>query len=476
MKYFAADFGKSSCYSVFNAGTALCTDSNGQPCLKEYDGHALCGTFTYWAVDIMRGGCILVAKDPYSCLSRFPSIGISTAVSFDYNGETWYYAASTVYMPLGRTIDFPMLDNNEMLKCATELLQRHFGVYTANDLDCNVIVRNAGTDIVNGEYVLPVDASIGHVPSQTLYTKKDKHIAICNRTFADSVIPSGRSLVSYDFADNYVDPDREMQYYVEIENRRKTVRYWSTLMWGEYPPPTVAPGLRKSSVYYDPNDVEHLAAEKGLYEINTDSEALSNLKGVYVVENRHGGYYGKPVYIVIDYNNTGNNGKFSVIPIYTGPKSMYYMFVSLSAADQGRYGSEVFIGQVYREQTDSNGNFVHHVTINGVAGSLTVKNYQRSNEIRLLGSPAGHPMADGVYQLIKYPERYSGKSIYDTTKKMWGNGAYYIAYRNGSWYVTTTLQYDFEGCIAGSLPSNGSTTPISIDWTNGIRTEVYRNE
>ena len=163
--YISSRTDGSCSFSVLNKDTHVLTNGQGSQIFKQYDGFALVGILDVTSPVFMTG-VIMVSEDDHSCLWYASSIGSGSAVSFEYNGKTWYY--STYYADLGTPMDmlsWPYLDAVGAEAAAKELIARYNGTYSLDfDEECNLYVYRAGNSSVNGKYVL--DAAFG---SESVY-------------------------------------------------------------------------------------------------------------------------------------------------------------------------------------------------------------------------------------------------------------------------------------------------------------------
>jgi hypothetical protein len=175
-------------YAIYDAGTEVFWDSNGEPNNNYYttkinDGWALAGIYEGINADgtLMRGP-MLVSEDPYSCIMYRSSSGSTSATSFEYYGKTYYCSSSWTYHSVYNDHGHIHLDTfvnissgAGKVEAATELLDRHFGRYTGPDLsDCNLYVTRAGIEGLNGKWVLNTTSG----DNQGKYVKGTYHIGI----------------------------------------------------------------------------------------------------------------------------------------------------------------------------------------------------------------------------------------------------------------------------------------------------------
>ena len=163
--YISSRTDGSCSFSVLNKDTHVLTNGQGSQIFKQYDGFALVGILDVTSPVFMTG-VIMVSEDDHSCLWYGSSIGSGSAVSFEYNGKTWYY--STYYADLGtpkNMMSWPYLDAVGAEAAAKELIARYNGTYSRDfDEECNLFVYRAGIAGVNGKYCL--DAAFG---SESVY-------------------------------------------------------------------------------------------------------------------------------------------------------------------------------------------------------------------------------------------------------------------------------------------------------------------
>ncbi|MBO7327384.1 MAG: LamG domain-containing protein [Lentisphaeria bacterium] len=218
-------------FSVFSQGTAVLVNGQGGRIIKKYDGWALAGIMDVVSPVFMTG-VILVAEDAYSCLYYAEGFGDGTAVSFDYNGKTYYY--SVWYADLGKPkemFDWPYLDAVVPAEAARELLDRHNNSYhPVIDRNCNLYVYRAGIEGVNGKYIN--DATFGGESvyrNGSYYMKKREYgnyWVICSDNDPDMPLYAACTY------------DENIGEYVPTEN---ILGPWISMM-GSQPPPRVIEG------------------------------------------------------------------------------------------------------------------------------------------------------------------------------------------------------------------------------------------
>ena len=218
-------------FTVFSQGTVVLVNGQGSRIIKKYDGWALAGVMDVVS-SVFMTGVILVAEDAYSCLYYAEGWGDGTAVSFDYNGKTYYY--SVWYADLGKPkemFDWPYLDAVVPAEAARELLDRYNNSYHPGiDRNCNLYVYRAGIEGVNGKYIS--DATFGGESvyrNGSYYMKKrtyGNYWVICSDNDPDMPLYAACTY------------DESIGEYVPTEN---ILGPWISMM-GSQPPPRVIEG------------------------------------------------------------------------------------------------------------------------------------------------------------------------------------------------------------------------------------------